>query len=177
MTPLFIAARHGHLEVVQCLVRDGGVAVNQAAMYIAAYQGHLEVVQWLVRDGGAAVNQADEDGWTPLVIAAQQGHLKVVQWLVQEGGAAVNHANNGYGRTPLFRAAQQGHLEVVQWFRFRSATVVRPQDSVWQQPAVRAALERGVADRAWLTALGPEVTAALFFPPGLAEIVSAYASL
>jgi hypothetical protein len=57
-----------------------------------------------------------------------------------------------------------------------SAALLPAQDSVWQWPAVLAALERGVADRTWFTALAPEVDVALSFPPGLAEIVCAYAS-
>jgi hypothetical protein len=152
-------------------------ADGETPLYRAACQGHLEVVQFLVRDGGAAVDQADKYGQTPLFIAAREGHLEVVQWLVRDGGAAVDQADED-GETPLSIAALYGHLEVVQWLRFRSATVVPPHgnDPLWQRPAVRAAVERGVADRVWLTALGPEVTAALSFPPGLAEIVCAYAS-
>jgi hypothetical protein len=80
------------------------------------------------------------------------------------------------GITPLWMAAHHGHLEVVQWLRFMSAALLPAQAPVWERPAYLAALEQGVADRTWFTALGPEVDAALSFPPGLAEIVCAYAS-
>ena len=129
VTPLYAASHNGHLDVVQCLVREGKAAVNQAhddgatPLSMAAHEGHLEVVQYLGREGKAAVNQAYETGETPLWMASGGGHLEIVQWLVREGKAAVNQASVE-GATPLWIASAAGHLEVVQWLvREGKATV------------------------------------------------------
>ena len=51
-------------------------------VYVAAQEGHLEVVRALV-DAGADVNSArTTDGATPVFVAAQNGHLEVVRALV-----------------------------------------------------------------------------------------------
>jgi hypothetical protein len=91
---LYIAAEHGHLSVVQCLVKELGVDVNQATnqgctpLYIAAEYGHFSVVQCLVKELGVDVNQATHDGSTPLMIASAFKHTEVVVWLPKHGADA-----------------------------------------------------------------------------------------
>jgi len=38
-------------------------------LYMASKKGHLEVVKWLVEDGKVEVDKARNDGWTPFKIA------------------------------------------------------------------------------------------------------------
>jgi ankyrin repeat protein len=117
--PLYMAAQHGHVAALRCLVKEFGAHVNRAnnegstPLLIAAHNGHLAAVQCLVKELGADANRADPAGWTPLHIAAERGQLSVVQCLVKELGADPNQANND-GCTPLFIAAQRGHMSVVQ---------------------------------------------------------------
>ena len=107
-TPLMIAARNNHLEVVEYLVKNGA-KVNQAKengstpLYIAAQEGHLEVVEYLVGQG-AKVDQVVQDNWTPLHIAAENGFQEVVEYLVKNG-AKVDQAKEN-GSTPRNRARQ-----------------------------------------------------------------------
>ena len=53
-------------------------------LYIAAQNGHLDVVRHLV-EVGADKDQAQNSGATPLYIAAENGHLDVVRLLVEVG--------------------------------------------------------------------------------------------
>ena len=107
-TPLFIAARKNHLDVVRLLVADGAhkdQATNYGAtpLCIAAQEGHLDVVRHLV-EVGAHKDQATNDGATPLFIAAQETAMLmsfVIWWkLVPHKDQATND-----GATPLFTAA------------------------------------------------------------------------
>ena len=58
-------------------------------LFIAAQNGHLEVVQFLVESGANKDQGTTDDGSTPFYIAAQQGHLEVVRFLVQSGSNKV----------------------------------------------------------------------------------------
>lgn len=61
-TPLHRAAFHGHIDIVQLLVR-AHAAVDEASTY------------------------ADESGWTALQLAVNSGHAAVVQLLLDAGAA------------------------------------------------------------------------------------------
>jgi ankyrin repeat protein len=84
MTPIFVAARFGHVEVVRAL-------------------GEL----------GADPNLADIYGARPIFVAAEYGHVEVVRAL-GELGADPNLVRTDDGETPIFMAAWNGHAEVVR---------------------------------------------------------------
>ena len=55
-TPAFIAAQHGHTDMVRCLAENGAKldqATNEGATptYIAAEQGHVDVARLLLERG------------------------------------------------------------------------------------------------------------------------------
>ena len=87
-TPLLVAARQGHAEVVALLLEaradvsargeDGG-----GALCCAAVGGQLEVVRALLT--ARAVAHGNEDGVTPLALAEHYGHVAVAQLLRQVG--------------------------------------------------------------------------------------------
>ena len=90
-TPLFAASKHGHLDIVKCLVEKGG----------------------------ADANKANSDGTTALVAAALGGHQKVVTYLVEEAGADVNIKSVG-GETAAMAAKAGGHADVAAYLEARA---------------------------------------------------------
>ena len=77
-TPLLIAARRGHLDVVTALIRawahvDARSNNGVTPIFTAANKGHTAVVGALL-NAGACPNSSDNLGYTPLFIACQHGH-------------------------------------------------------------------------------------------------------
>ena len=101
-TPLYWACRHGHLTVVQKLVRAGAdVTKGKAPTVGAATAGHLHVLQFLQEHSSDALGLVGfcpkKNTRTILHVAAQQGHLPVVQYLIRKAGASVLAADDrGY---------------------------------------------------------------------------------
>ena len=85
------AAFGGHLEMLRWL-RTNGAPWTAKALSIAAREGHVAVVEAMVA-AGADVNKADKYGVTPLYFAALEGHVAVVEALVA-ARADVNKAMN-----------------------------------------------------------------------------------
>ena len=91
-----VAARYGHLELMQFLCGEGGFIppfpspemggamrsytrkAGKAAMVEATRSGNLELVQWL------RVNGCPWDAYT-CYFAVQEGHVEVLRWLRENG--------------------------------------------------------------------------------------------
>eukprot|EP00002_Diphylleia_rotans_P034345 TRINITY_DN7368_c0_g1_i1.p1 TRINITY_DN7368_c0_g1~~TRINITY_DN7368_c0_g1_i1.p1 ORF type:complete len:158 (+),score=29.82 TRINITY_DN7368_c0_g1_i1:47-520(+) len=67
---------------------------NRSALYWASYHGHLPVVEYLVKNG-LDVNQRSTGNWTALHAAAINSHHNVIGYLVKYGGdLTVRDENN-----------------------------------------------------------------------------------
>ncbi|XP_053692660.1 ankyrin repeat domain-containing protein 50 [Sabethes cyaneus] len=128
-TALNIAARNGHIEIVNLLLRykqslnDGTgrfrkIDVNHAdrdgwtPLRSASWGGHTDVVKLLIESGVCAIDRADKEGRTALRAAAWSGNEDIVKILI-EAGANVNSIDK-QGRTSLIAASYMGHYDIVE---------------------------------------------------------------
>ena len=86
ITP-YSAARCGHVDIVEHLLDEGGVAMaspvtNMTALHIAAYGGHADVVVCLLNKLPALLMIDDSPKETSLHIAARLGHVEIVKSLL-----------------------------------------------------------------------------------------------
>lgn len=110
MSPLILAANHGHLEAVELLL-DAGADIehmnsfDETALWFAACGNHIEVLRHLIFRG-AALNSRNRNQETALMAAIQQGQAAAVDALIEAGAAL----------TPptLHFAAEHGYIRMVQ---------------------------------------------------------------
>ncbi|VDD74642.1 unnamed protein product [Mesocestoides corti] len=114
-TPLVLASRQGHLEIVKCLLAANARLdqIDQdgwSALRSAAWGGHRDVVKVLL-EAGVDVDIVGPDCRTALRAAAWAGHEAIVQILLF-AGADVDKPD-AEGRTPLIAAAYMGCIDVI----------------------------------------------------------------
>ena len=114
-SPLFIACRQGHLDIVQFLLTipecdvnfQSPFADNMAPLHIASCNGRVTIVQELLNSKECDVNCKNLAGDTPLHMASRMGHEGVVQKLLNSTECDVNHRNVN-GDTAL-------HIAIRKW--------------------------------------------------------------
>ena len=128
-TPLNVACKNGHLNVVMFFV-EHGAEMNYNRYYDdfykycqdpivdAAENNHLDVVQYLIEKGADMDYSCGHEGEsiyrkTPLIGAAIGGHLQVVRFLLEQGVDEDN--GDSEGRTALHYAAEKGHLDIMRY--------------------------------------------------------------
>eukprot|EP01038_Epipyxis_sp_PR26KG_P006690 gene6690-9174_t len=115
---LIIAAKLGHWEIVETLLRRGALAnatdiFDMTALMHACKSGVFQSVELLVKRG-AAVNLLDNNKFTGLHYACKFGFANIVEHLIKIGGAAMDLRDDIEGKTPLMFAAQFGRRDCAQ---------------------------------------------------------------
>ncbi|XP_076837423.1 protein fem-1 homolog A [Brachyhypopomus gauderio] len=154
-TPLLVASRYGHLEVVDYLLEhckanvelggsvnfDGETIEGAPPLWAASAAGHLAVVKSLLKHG-ASVNNTTLTNSTPLRAACFDGHLDIVRYLVEHD--ADMEVANRHGHTCLMISCYKGHREIAKFLLERGADVNRK--SVKGNTALHDCAESGSLD-------------------------------
>jgi hypothetical protein len=118
LTPLHLAAQHGHVFIAQQLL-DAQADVlatdlnsSNTPLHYAALHGHAQVARLLLQASKAAVHASNSQGVRPLHLAASRGHTAVVLQLLATGATA--SLPDAEGLSALHKAASAGHAAVVR---------------------------------------------------------------
>ncbi|XP_067676346.1 serine/threonine-protein phosphatase 6 regulatory ankyrin repeat subunit A-like [Haliotis asinina] len=117
-TPIMVAGRSGHTEVIRLLVKNGAdLSLRDAhgdnILYYACLGGHVEVVKYVVSKNRVDINSRGKDRKTPVMVAGARGHKDVVELLVKYG--ANLSLRDAHGDNILYFACLGGHVEVVKY--------------------------------------------------------------
>ncbi|EHA25874.1 hypothetical protein ASPNIDRAFT_43714 [Aspergillus niger ATCC 1015] len=134
-TPRMAAAKAGHLQVVQLLLRYWRVEVNRdnyddhTALAQAAIAGCPAVVKLLLKVEDIEPDWPGADLCPPLACAAKAGHLEVVKALLQGETRADVRLGDWDGVSLLMWAVRHGVCHVVEFLLDHDDMDVAPQDS------------------------------------------------
>jgi CDK inhibitor PHO81 len=112
ISPLSLASRAGHLDVVAFLIECGAENKpndnGEYPIHLAAKEGHVDVCRFLIRRDGWDLRDKYHE-WTPLFHAVRYGHTECLR-LFLEAGAQVDIVDE-LGQLPIHYAAWHGHNE------------------------------------------------------------------
>ncbi|CAL8068065.1 unnamed protein product [Calicophoron daubneyi] len=146
-TPLHVAAKRGHLEIVKLLIKAGvDLSVKnereRTALHYAARNGRLPVARLLLDHAPGLISERDEDGNTAIHLAADNGHQAITELLLM-AGATVDSPNTEKW-TPLDCAAANGHRSCAE-ILLKNGSPVDPLD-VSNTTPLHLACKNGHAD-------------------------------
>lgn len=142
-TLLHYAARRGHLDIVEYLVKQLGADVEvhnndyKRPLHEAASMSHQACVSYLLREG-AAVDSLKKADWTPLMMACTRRNLGVVQDLLRRGADPALQNKDGWNSFHV--ACREGDPPVVRHLLIAAPDVWRTASKTRRTPLHTAAM-------------------------------------
>jgi ankyrin repeat protein len=140
VTPLFLAASKGNLDVVDDLINNRGVHLNDN-IFSAAKNGYIGLIKYFVERRAVEPFAKNQNGDTPLHEAVSYGHTNVVKYFLDEKSGNVNLPNRR-GETPLLVAARNGQLNVIRYLLNEANANITARDND-QNSVLHKAAESG----------------------------------
>ncbi|HDR3652409.1 TPA: ankyrin repeat domain-containing protein [Bacillus anthracis] len=122
-TWLHVAAKKGHLEIVEYLINKGididakGGTFDASALNLSAGEGHLEIVKYLIETGAELdVSLAKRN---PLFGAIYGGHKEVVEFLVEKGiDISIRYTGESIKNLDAYEYAREfGQTEIAEYLK------------------------------------------------------------
>uniref|UniRef100_A0A7S3TNJ2 Ankyrin repeat protein n=1 Tax=Strombidinopsis acuminata TaxID=141414 RepID=A0A7S3TNJ2_9SPIT len=141
-TPLMLAARYGHSQVVKlllrsnCTVADETMAPSWSSMHRACGAGHVDVAEALLEAHEEFVNHKDKKGLTPLMAAVSANFSEGAVILMNKGANV--HERDHEGRSAVFYAAMAGQEKSLRVLLTAHNIQVDQPDSVGETPLMAA---------------------------------------
>ena len=150
-TPMIMAAKEGHQDVIMALMMadaevnppgrsEPGFVPSHTALRGAAMNGRAGCVQMLL-ENEADPNQVSAENKTPLMGAAMNGHSDVVELLLENG--ALPMTVNRYGETAKMLAEGKGHAGIADTIRRREGVPLSGAGSAGLTPGQAADMLAG----------------------------------
>ncbi|CAB1345894.1 unnamed protein product [Coregonus sp. 'balchen'] len=133
-TLLHYAVRHGHLDIVQFLVKDIGMDIElyntdyKRALHEAASMGQGECLRYLITEGAK----------TPLMMACTRRNLGVIQELLSHGADPTLKNKDGWNSFHI--ACREGDPAVIQHLLLANPEVWRTESKTLGTPLHTAAM-------------------------------------
>ncbi|KAL1123673.1 hypothetical protein AAG570_001446 [Ranatra chinensis] len=118
-TPLMQSIRHGHLDVAQCIMEDGGCIRSfnyhgADVMSVAVASGDLNIVKFFLEK----INSTQSDNllgcMSYIATACAYGFADIAKFLLQTHPNEIDDAVEKSEMTPLMLAVAGGHISVVR---------------------------------------------------------------
>ncbi|XP_040885730.1 ankyrin repeat domain-containing protein 16 [Toxotes jaculatrix] len=142
-TLLHYAARHGHLDIVDYLIKRIGMDVEvynndyKRPLHEAASMGHHACVCYLLGEG-AKVDSLKKADWTPLMMACTRRNLDVIQELLCHGADPALRNKDGWNSFHI--ACREGDPLVIQHLLLVAPDVWRTKSKTGRTPLHTAAM-------------------------------------
>ncbi|MED6258106.1 hypothetical protein ATANTOWER_003014 [Ataeniobius toweri] len=142
-TLLHYAARHGHLDVMEFLIKQLGADVEvynndyKRPLHEAASMGHEVCVSYLLQEG-ANVDSLKKADWTPLMMACTRKNLDVIQKLLSHGADPTLRNKDGWNSFHI--ACREGHPLVVEHLLHAAPDIWRTKSNTGRTPLHSAAM-------------------------------------
>ncbi|KOC11667.1 hypothetical protein AFLA70_26g004691 [Aspergillus flavus AF70] len=153
-TPLVLAVRHGHWDIINIILDDSNVDPNlsdddgRSPLSIASQLGYSSVVEKLLSTGETDLNLPAFDGWSPLMYASRGNHTEIIKLLLADKKIHANFTSPD-GQTALKLAVEMGFTDVVRLLLESGRVETNPSDST-SRDAFMTALENGDKDIIYL---------------------------